>query len=182
MTRLLTVPLLFVVAVGLLGASLSPELVSAQGEPPTPPVTEASPGRLPQDGLFDAPRLPSAAVTQDIPQAPLAPEYANWSKLVFQSARNQHDWEVYAARGDGVDQVNLSNNSAADLHPRLNRGATRIVFASKRPGNYDIYVMNADGSGPTRLTTSSTDDVSPAWSRDSSQIVFQVYRDGQAEI
>ena len=80
--------LLLVVAVGLLGASLSPEFVSAQGEPPTPPAAEAFPGHLPQDGLFDAPRLPSAAVTQDVPQAPLAPEYANWSKLVFQSARN----------------------------------------------------------------------------------------------
>ena len=173
MTRLFIGSLLVVIIAGLLGASLAPEFVSAQGEPPPPAAAEAFRGRLPRDGLFDAPRLPSAAATQDVPQAPLAPEYANWSKLAFQSARDQRDWEVYSASGDGGNQVNLSKNSAADLHPRLNRGATRIVFASKRPGNYDLYVMNADGSGLTRLTTSSADDVSPAWSHDGSRIVFQ---------
>ena len=182
MTRLFIGSLLVVIIAGLLGASLAPEFVSAQGEPPPPAAAEAFRGRLPRDGLFDAPRLPSAAATQDVPQAPLAPEYANWSKLAFQSARDQRDWEVYSASGDGGNQVNLSKNSAADLHPRLNRGATRIVFASKRPGNYDLYVMNADGSGLTRLTTSSADDVSPAWSHDGSRIVFQAYRNGQAEI
>ena len=116
------------------------------------------------------------------PQASLAPEYASWSRLVFQSLRNQQDWEVYRASGDGADQVNLSNNGAADIHPRLNRGATSVVFASKRDGNYEIYVMNADGGGQTRLTTTSADDVNPAWSPDGGRIAFQSYRDGQAEI
>ncbi len=99
------------------------------------------------DGPLDVPRLPSEAA-QDAAATSLTSEYASWSKLVFQSLRNQHDWEVYGARGDGADQVNLSNNSGMDVHPRLNRGATRVVFASNRPGNYEIYTMNADGSRP----------------------------------
>ena len=181
-SKLLTGWQLLVVAVGLLDASLSPAFISAQDKPPTPPSAEAFPGHLPQDGLFDAPHLPTAAVTLDVPQAGLAPEYANWSRLIFQSLRNQQDWEVYRASGDGADQVNLSNNGAADIHPRLNRGATSIVFASKRDGNYEIYVMNAEGGGQTRLTTTSADDVNPAWSPDGNRIVFQAYRNGQAEI
>ncbi len=112
----------------------------------------------------------------------LAPEYANWSRLAFQSARNEHDWEVYAACGDGSDQVNLSSHAKTDISPRLNRGATRIVFASNRYGKYEILTMNADGSGPTRVTNNSTDDVLPAWSPDGTRIVFQSYRDKQAEI
>ena len=184
LSRLLAVPLMLVLATSLLGAGLPPELASAQQETPPPPGAETPPARLMVDGLLDAPRLSPTedADAQDAPQVMLAPEYAGWSRLVFQTARNGKDWEVYGAAGDGSGQVNLSNNPSTDVHPRLNRGATRVVFASKRTGNYDVFAMNADGSGQTRLTTSGKDDVSPAWSSDGSRIAFQAYRDGQAEI
>ena len=111
------------------------------------------------------------------------PEYASWGRLAFQSARNERDWEVYRAREDGADQVNLSNNANMDIHPRLNREVTRVVFASnRRDDNFEIFAMNADGSGQTRLTNKGTDDVYPAWSPDGGRIAFQSYRDGQAEI
>ena len=110
------------------------------------------------------------------------PEYVNWSKLVFQSSRNGHDWEIYTARGDGSNQVNLSNNSSMDTYPRLSRDATRVVFASNRHGNYEIFVMNASGSGQARLTTNDANDVYPAWSPDGTKIAYQSYQDGQAEI
>ena len=68
-----------------------------------------------------------------------------------------------------------------DIHARLSRGASRIVFASNRHGNYDIFVMSAGGTA-TRLTENDADDVYPAWSPDNTKIAFQSYRDGQAEI
>ena len=49
-------------------------------------------------------------------------------------------------RGDGSNQVNLSNHGGMDIYARLSRDATRIVFASNRHGNYEIFVMNADGT------------------------------------
>lgn len=162
-------------------------------DPPQPAAQEQSYGqlprlfevdapasRLPYAGMFDMPRLPSAAA--GAAQPPLAPEYAGWSQLVFQSGRNGHDWEVFSSAGDGSGQANLSNNSAMDIHPRLNRGATRVAFATNRDGNYEIYVMNADGSGQSKITFSGKDDVYPAWSPDGSRIAFQTYRDGQAEV
>ena len=184
LSTLFAVPLMLVLAAGLLGAGLPPELASAQQETPPPPGAEAPPPHLMVDGLLDAPHLSPAedADAQDAPQVVLAPEYAGWSRLVFQTARNGKDWEIFGAAGDGSGQVNLSNNPSTDVHPRLNRGATRVVFASKRTGNYDVFAMSADGSGQTRLTTSGKDDVSPAWSSDGSRIAFQAYRDGQAEI
>ena len=115
-------------------------------------------------------------------EALLAPQFAAWTRLVFQSARNGHDWEVYGARGDGSEQANISNHGSVDIQPRLNRGATRVVFTSNRDGNYEIYAMNADGSGQWRLTANDASDTYPAWSPDGGRIVFQSYRDDQAEL
>jgi uncharacterized repeat protein (TIGR01451 family) len=147
-----------------------------------PPAQEAPPDRLPYDGLFDLPRRAGVAPQGEAGQPLLAPEYVDWSRLVFQSARNNSDWEIYAARGDGANQVNISNQGSMDVHPRLNRGATRVVFASNRHGTYDLFTMNTDGDGQTRIVDSPTDDVFPAWSPDGSRITFQAYRDGQPEI
>ncbi len=157
------------------GAGWSAQAAPAAQEPP--------PGRLAYDGPFDLPRLEDGAAPE--PEAGprlVEPEYTSWSKLVFQSARNNRDWEVFIAQGDGSSQANISNHGNMDIHPRLNRGATRVAFASNRQGNFDIFSMNAGGGGQTRLTDAGTDDVAPAWSPDGSRIAFQAYRDGQPEI
>jgi Tol biopolymer transport system component len=170
------------VAVVLLGAAPPAESAAPKQAPPHPMPEETPPARLAYDAALDLPHLPSDTVIETGSSALLAPEYANWSRLVFQSARNERDWEVYGARGDGSDQVNLSMHSSMDTYPRLNRGATRVVFVSNRKGNNDIYAMNADGRGQIQLTSDATSDVNPAWSPDGSRIAFQSYRDGQAEI
>ncbi len=185
-TARLAIPLVLILTATLLGGGLPLVTASAQQEAPAPAAPEPPASRLPYDEPLRVPRLPTvegAAAAPEAPQTPLAPEYASWSQLTFQSARNAHDWEVYRANGDGANQVNISNHGSMDIHPRLNRGATHITFASNRDGNYEIYVMNADGSGQARRTYDGASDVYPAWSPDGSQIAFQSYRDGnQAEI
>ena len=126
-----------------------------------PPAQEAPPSRLPYDGPFDLPQLEGAAPRIEAAPALTAPEYVSWSKLVFQSARNENDWEIYSARGDGSNQANISNHGSMDIHPRLNRGATRVVFASNRHGGYDLFTMNPDGGGQTQIVGSAGDDVYP---------------------
>lgn len=111
----------------------------------------------------------------------VAPAMVSWSRLVFQSYRDDN-WEVYLADGDGANQRRLTRGGAADINPQLNRGCTRIAFASERRGNYDIWTMDPDGAALMQLTTDGYDDVSPAWSPDGARIAFQSYRDGQAEI
>ncbi len=143
---------------------------------------EAPPDRLPYDSPFDLLHQPGVATQSATGPTLTAPTIMDWSRLVFQSARNERDWEIYAARGDGSDQVNISNHGSMDIHPRLNRGATRVVFASNRHGTYDLFVMNADGGDPTRIVDSPGDDVFPAWSPDGGRVAFQAYRDGQPEI
>lgn len=155
------------------GAGWPAQAAAATPEPP--------PSRLPYDGPQTLRQVEGRAAPQA--GAHLAePEDFAWSKLVFQSVRNERDWEVYSARGDGANQVNISNHRAMDIHPSLNRGATRVVFASNRHGSYDLFTMNLDGSGQVRIVDSAGDDIFPAWSPDGSRIAFQAYRDGQAEI
>ncbi len=104
------------------------------------------------------------------------------SKLTFQSYRD-NNWEVYYGNDDGTDLARLTTHIAPDEYPRLNRGATRIVFASTRnEANFNIYVINPDGTGLQQLVFNQADDFAPAWSPDSTRIAFVSKRDGNFEI
>src|SRR5258705_1559968 len=104
----------------------------------------------------------------------------NSERILFQSDRDGN-WEIYAMRNDGSDQVNLSRHFADDTQPSLSPDGRRIAFVSNRDGNSEIYVMNTDGAGVRRLTNNPAEDVYPAWSRDS-RIAFTSNRSGNDEI
>ena len=108
-------------------------------------------------------------------------DIASWSKVVFQSYRD-NNYEVYLSDGGGGNQQRLTLNPAYDGLARLNIGSTDIVFTSKRDGNYEIYRMKIDGSGLQRLTNNKVDDLKPAWSPDGQQIVFTSKLTGKYEI
>lgn len=137
--------------------------------PPTPDQRE----RLPHLPEF------AAAATGSEPPHNAASPLPWWSAGVYQFA-TQTDWEIMLIN-DGRE-TRLTYHGAMDIHPRLNRGATKIAFASNRTGDYQIYTMNLDGSGVTQLTFTRAHNVNPAWSPDGTKIAFESYRDGQAEI
>jgi hypothetical protein len=153
--------------------------LAAADEPPRPRIETYMPEQSPATNISQAwsnpyPSEPagSGADLRDVP---------SWSRLFFQSYRDDN-WEVYRAAADSSQQTRMTYSSAADIQPRLDRGANRIAFASNRTGNFEIYVVNLDGSGLTQLTSNHHDDVSPSWSPDGNRIAFQSYRDGQPEI
>ena len=85
-----------------------------------------------------------------------APELVPGSMLVFESERH-NTWDVFSANDDGTNQQRLTTHNAPELHPRANRGYTRIAFASNRDtDNYNIFTMNPDGSGLVQLMTTAT--------------------------
>ncbi len=152
-----------------------PRMALAQTVPPPPPLEQR------WDLLLQTPALKQAGHD---PQPDPQPdnfyiEYRNFSKLVFQSYRDDN-WEIYL--GGPTGDTRVARVSGNDIQPRLNRGADQIAFASNRAGNYEIYLMNMDGSGVRRLTENEKDDVAPVWSPDGKKILFQSYRDGQSEI
>ena len=145
-------------------------------------IQEDPPTRLPYDALFTHPYLDRRqrrlrGATRP-PRTRVRQLVANWS---FSRTATSATGRSYSARGDGSNQANLTNRAGMDIHARLSRGASRIVFASNRHGNYEIFAMSAGGTA-TRLTENDADDVYPAWSPDNTKIAFQSYRDGQAEI
>ncbi len=116
---------------------------------------------------------------QPIPQAPSTMGVHN--RLVYQSLA-AGDWDIYYVAGSGgVPQV-LGRTSDSEIHPRLNRGATRVAFASDRTGSFEIFIVNPDGSNFIQATGNDYDDVNPGWSPDGQKIAFESYRDGQPEI
>jgi Tol biopolymer transport system component len=101
--------------------------------------------------------------------------------LVFQSLMNEEDWNIFAVNSLG-EWIQLSNEPSHEIHPRFNRGVSKLVFASNRTGRYELFLLNMDGSGLVQLTATGSHNVNPAWSKDGSRIAFNSYRDGQSEI
>ena len=103
---------------------------------------------------------------------------------MFQSARSNTDWDLYLADGNGSNQSHLLHwSNSNEVHPRLNRGATHVAFASNRTGaDFDIFVLAVGSPTLLQLTDNSADDVYPTWSPDNRKIAFQSYRDGQPDI
>lgn len=150
-----------------------------RSEPGAPPILESPTHQI----GYHPGELPILQAPYSIPEQSeiAAVNLLSWSRVAFQSYRSGN-WEIYVANDDGTGQSRLTNHSASDTYPRLNRGATRIAFSSNRSGNYEIFTINVDGSGLKQLTAQAAHDYNPAWSPDGSKIVFNSYRDGQSEI
>jgi uncharacterized repeat protein (TIGR01451 family) len=176
----LTFAIVWVVLCAFLSTGAGKNARAQQGEGRNPRLGQLFDSTSYQ-GLEEMPFLGDIPAEDEI--SAIAPNVdVPYSHIVFQSYRNESDWNIFLADGSGGNQTQLTWDAAADIHPRLNRGCTKIVFATKRTGNYDIYTMNLDGSGLTQLTSDNHDDVYPAWSPDGDAITFQSYRSGNPEV
>lgn len=90
--------------------------------------------------------------------------------------------EIVVMNADGTNQVNLTNDPAADQGPVWSPDGTKIAFDSGRDGDEEVWVMNADGSNLTNVTNNSVGDSPSSWSPDGAEILFGSDRDGNAEI
>ena len=108
--------------------------------------------------------------------------YRKFTRIAYQTWVN-HNWEIYAAWGDGSEPTRLTHHSADDEAPSFADGCGLIAFSTTRNGNDDIYTMHADGSNVRLLTIDPADEVLPALSPDATHVAFQSYCDGdQPEI
>jgi TolB protein len=132
--------------------------------------------------LFGGPRSgPGTLSTGIAPPATASPVTLGSvnGRIAFESVRDGNA-EIYVMRADGSDQINLTQNPAADFAPVWSPDGARLAFISDRSGQQEIYVINvegalrgADGSGATQLTSGLTSLWSPlSWSPDGSRLAI----------
>ncbi len=95
---------------------------------------------------------------------------ASFSWSLQRGTRNS---EVFVARTDGTDEINLSANTAFDGWPVWAPDGSRIAFASNRAGPArvgHIYTINPDGTELRQITTGSWSYTQPAWSKNSASL------------
>ena len=133
----------------------------------------AAPPVIPQEGpprphrtIEQIPRWPEAPPSQFPESAASADvfDFHSWSTRVWQNYRFGK-WDILRKAYNDHFEVGVVTSHAADIHPRLNRGATDVVFASNHgDGVFEIYRVDIDGASPTRLTYSGSNNLYPAWS------------------
>jgi Tol biopolymer transport system component len=107
------------------------------------------------------------------------------------------NFDIYSAKQDGTDLVNLTHSLGYDAEGDYSPDGKQIVFCSLR-GAYplehlspelrkryeqdpsyfgDIYIMNADGSSVRRLTTAPGYDGGPFFSPDGRRIIWRHFQE-----
>ena len=106
----------------------------------------------------------------------LAPRWSpDGSHLVFLSARDGGDLDVYKMRSDGSREKALTAGDARETEASWAPDRPAVLFLSDRDGDFDVYKMRTDGSSVTKLTHNSTDEAAPRWSPDGGLISFTRY-------
>jgi hypothetical protein len=80
-------------------------------------------------------------------------------------------WDIYHT-DESRTFTNIMVSSSNDVTPRLNRGATKVVFASDKYTDFEILSKDIASGTIANLTNNSGNDYTPEWSPDGSKIVF----------
>jgi Tol biopolymer transport system component/tRNA A-37 threonylcarbamoyl transferase component Bud32 len=120
-----------------------------------------------------------SSLTDDNPQFS-----ADGSRIAFESARSGETQEVWVARADGSQPVQLTHNLGRHQGtPRWSPDGRWIAFDSEgEDGHWDIYVIDSNGGRPRRFTSDPSDENIPSWSHDGKWVYFQSNRTGRPEI
>lgn len=94
-------------------------------------------------------------------------------------AKGTSNSEIYLIRPDGTGLRRMTNNPAADTHPRWAPDGRSILFVSSRKNGQQAWLLPVDGGEPRQLTDFAAGVADPLWSPDGSRILFtsDVYPD-----
>ncbi len=82
-------------------------------------------------------------------------------------------FEIYAQRLDGTEQVQLTRNGAYNAEATVSPDGQRVIFTSTRDGDVELYTMNPDGSDVRRVTNRVGYDGGAFFSPDGRRIVWR---------
>ena len=87
-------------------------------------------------------------------------------------AKGTTNSDIYLVNADGSNLRQLTNNPAADTHPRWSPDGTSLLFLSTRKEGQQAWLLPLLGGEPRQLTRFAAGIGDPVWSPDGKQIVF----------
>jgi adhesin/invasin len=104
-------------------------------------------------------------------------------KLVFASARNGQNFDIFAMTVSTKAETNLTSTAGfPERDPTLSPNGQRVTFVSGESGLDRARYMNADGSGVAHVADNAANvgaiEMTPAWSPASDKVIFSSTGDG----
>jgi dipeptidyl aminopeptidase/acylaminoacyl peptidase len=87
-------------------------------------------------------------------------------------AEGKSNSEIYLMDADGNNIRKLTDNPAADYHPRWSPDGKSILFLSTRHDGPQAWLLPLDGGEPTQITHFTTGVSDAVWTSDGKHIVF----------
>ena len=87
-------------------------------------------------------------------------------------AEGKSKTEIYLMDADGSDMRKLTDNPAADYHPRWSPDGKSILFLSTRRDGSQAWILPLEGGDPVQMTQFSPGVSDAEWTSDGKRIVF----------
>lgn len=100
-------------------------------------------------------------------------DYSRDDKWITYSGPNRSDANIWRARADGSETIQLTRQPLFAIFPRWSPDGKQIVFVGKvGEGPYKLYVIPRDGGTPRKLIEDQRNEIDPGWSPDGHKIIF----------
>jgi Tol biopolymer transport system component len=81
--------------------------------------------------------------------------------------------QIVVRETHGAAPLQITQNGAENLFPKISPCGKRVAWASNRDGNFDLYIARLDApTVATQVTFDSSDDVAPSWSPDGRRLAY----------
>lgn len=112
-------------------------------------------------------------------------EMADYVRLRDQGLIRPTSLEVYVMDADGTNQIQVTDNGAANFAPFWHPSGEKVIFSSNLHNpegrDFELFIVNIDGSGLERVTFSDEFDGFPVFSPDGRYLVFSSNRNTEVE-
>jgi Tol biopolymer transport system component len=103
-------------------------------------------------------------------------EVADYKRLLAQGLIRPSALEVFVMDADGSNQVQITDNGAANFGPFFHPSGEKILFSSNlhdpQGREFDIFMINLDGTGLEQITYTGGFDGFPMFSPDGKYLAF----------
>jgi dipeptidyl aminopeptidase/acylaminoacyl peptidase len=101
----------------------------------------------------------------------------------YSKETNRGNSDIWIVPFSGGEPTKLTNDKAADFHPRFSPDGKKLAFISGRSGKAQIWILPLDGGEAMQLTNLWTGASSVEWSPDGKYLAFvsRVYPDAKSD-